>query len=78
VAALRLRSGRAPQAQAAAAVAGSRATGLDVELGALTAELRLGDVPAIGESSQVGEPLAEHRGDEGPGNEHDRPYQRVP
>ena len=47
------RSGRVPQAQAAAAVAGSRATGLDVELGALTVALRLGDVPGIGESSPV-------------------------
>jgi hypothetical protein len=32
-----------------------------VELGALTVELRLGDVPAIGESSRVREPLAKDR-----------------
>jgi len=54
-------AGLPQQVQAGAAVADSRATGLDVELGALTVELRLGDVAAIGESSRVREPLAEHR-----------------
>jgi hypothetical protein len=50
--------------EAPPAVAGDSATALDVKLGTLAGKLGLGDVPAVGKSRRVGEPLAEHRWDE--------------
>ena len=56
---------------ASAAVARERAAAADVELRALAVELRFGDVAAVGDSSRVGEPVAEHRRDEGRWRSHD-------
>lgn len=52
------------QVQPAAAVTGDGAPAFDVQLGALTVELRLSDVRAIREARRIGQALAKHRGNE--------------